>query len=296
YQIGDPITWEVTIPVPSEIGDYEYYRIVDTLDSQLSWVGNGNVVVKAGATTLTSPAAYSTSISGQTLTVNFVPSALKAYEGQTLTITYDTVINATADMGQLAKNNVSLEFNNGHGGEGTTVPDLPPAVWTGGIKFLKVDGQNQNMTLPGAEFKIATNAAGTDFIKWNAELIAANSTGSFVTPATGQDIVMVSNANGAFEIKGLAGGTYYLVEIKAPLDSNGRPYNLMRDPAPFEITKTSYGANASDAVKILNNQGWAPPMTGGMGTLLFTLVGGALMALGVVLFFRKKKETASAIS
>ncbi|MDR2715530.1 MAG: SpaH/EbpB family LPXTG-anchored major pilin [Coriobacteriaceae bacterium] len=295
YQIGDTITWEVTIPVPNEIADYEYYRIVDTLDSQLSWVGNGNVTVLAGSTALPA-SAYTASISGQVLTISFAPSALVAYQGQIITITYDTVINATAVMGQPVKNNVSLEFNNGHGGEGTTVPEEPPAVWTGGIKFLKVDGNSQTMMLSGAEFKIATNAAGTDFIKWNAELIAANSAGSFVTPVDGNDIVMVSNASGQFEIKGLAGGTYYLVEVKAPLDSSGHPYNLMRDPAAFEITKTSYEANASDGVKILNRQGWTPPMTGGMGTLLFTLVGCALMTLGAFLFFRKRKETQGAAS
>ena len=292
YNIGDVVTWTVTIPVPREIGDYTKYQIIDTLDAQLSWVGNGNVAVMDGGS-IVPPSAYTSSVSGQALTINFVPSALVAYEGKTLTITYDTIINENAVMGELAKNNVTLNFDNGHGATGTTEPEDPPAVWTGGVKFVKVDGKDPNVKLPGAEFKIATNAAGTDFVKWNATLIAANTTGTFVSPVAGQDIVMVSDANGLFEIKGLAGGTYYLVETKAPI-VEGSVYNLMRDPAPFEITKTSYSASADGAVQIVNNKGWTPPPTGGIGTILFTLIGATLMGLAVLMFFRKKKEVPSA--
>ena len=293
HSIGDVISWTVAIPVPRDIAEYNTYQIVDTLDSQLLWVGNGNVAVIAGGSIVPS-SAYTSSTSGQALIINFIPSALVVYEGETLTVTYDTMLNGTAIVGgELAKNNVDLNFDNGHGAMGTTKPPDTPGVWTGGVKFVKIERWRPDVKLPGAEFKIATNAAGTDFITWNADLIYANSAGSFASPTVGQDIVMVSDAQGRFEIKGLAAGTYYLVEIKAPI-VDGTVYNLMRDPAPFEISKTSWSASADGAVQIANNKGWAPPSTGGIGTILFTIIGAALMGLAVLVFLRKKKEVPSA--
>lgn len=294
FNIGDEVLYSVTFPIPEDIDTYVKYNMVDTIDTQLSWLGPdanlGHVTVKSGGVDVAT-SAYTKDITGQVLTLTFTPSALAAYAGTNLDITYKTFINDTAVMGEPINNEVKIDFNNGHGHEAETEPDVPPTVWTGGSKWLKVDGSNSGITLPGAEFKIATDAAGTTFVKWNAALIAANAGGSFATPAAGEDIVMVSDSTGKFQIKGLAGGTYYLVETKAPKHpTSGEQYNLLRDPAAFQVTKTSY--EDTNQMEVKNNSGLQIPQTGGMGTVLFTIVGIALMGAAIVLF-RKKRNAAS---
>ncbi len=299
YAIGDVITWNVTLPVPADIADYTSFTMVDTLDTQLTWVGSGatmgNVTVKVGGTDV-APTAYTAVASAQVLTITFVPSALSAYAGGTIAVTYQTFINNTAVMGELIDNDVTINFNNGHGGTGTTRPTDPPQVWTGGFKWIKYERGNSTNVLSGAEFKISTVNTGTGFLTWTSELIAANAGGSFVTPVVGADIVMTSNASGAFEIKGLAGGTYYLYETKAPVDSNGVPYNLLRDPVDFTVTKTSYldiTGTPVNPTPIENSRGLQIPQTGGIGTVLFTVVGLGLMGLAIFMFRKKKAKNTS---
>lgn len=290
FQIGDTITWTVNLPVPQGIEDYLDYSMTDTMDTQLSWAGSdgkGDVMAMIGTTALVEGTHYTKSVVAQKLTLSFDPASLEAYQGSVITITYKTIINNTAVMGVDIYNNVEMSFDNGHGGTGTTKPDDPPSVWTGGARFLKVDGRNSSLFLSGAEFKITTDAAGTDFVKWTAELIAANTAGSFVTPVVGADIVMVSNTSGQFGIQGLAGGTYYLVETKAPV-VGGSAYNLLRDPEAFTVSKTSY--ESASTVRIENNRGLQIPQTGGIGTAIFTVCGVALMAAAVLLFRKKRNK------
>lgn len=291
-RVGETVTWKVTLEVPTLIKDYKKFEMTDTIDTRLDYSAD-SVVVKIGSTTLTSGTHYNVTYTDATrvLAVTFIPTALEAYEGQTIEVTYGTKINETAIMGQEIPNDVELDFDNGHGHitvPGEVTPPVTPTVWTGGAKFKKVDGSNSTVVLPGAEFKIATDSAGTTFLKWTTELIDANDSTKFVTPVAGEDIVLKSDATGIFEVKGLKGGTYYLVETKAPT-VNGKQYNLLRDPAQFEITKTSY--EDANTMSVLNNSGLQIPQTGGIGTVIFTVAGLALMATAIVLFRKKRKLT-----
>ena len=287
YQIGDTLTYTVTLGIPSDIVEYATYKMTDILDSQLSWGDTdleGDVQVKSGVAILEEDTHYLKTVVGNTLTLEFDPEELAAYAGATLIVTYKVVINETAVMGRDLENRVLFEFDNGHGDGGTREPP-PPVVWTGGAGFVKIDAKDPTAYLPGAEFKIATNAAGTTFLTWTAALIAANTTGSFITPVEGEDIVMVSDASSRFEIRGLAGGTYYLVETRAPT-VGGITYNLLRDPAPFVVTKTSY--EAGQEIVIENKAGLQIPQTGGVGTAIFTIAGASLMGVAIPLLRRKK--------
>jgi len=291
YQIGQAITYTVALGIPSDIAEYETYRMTDTLDNQLSWAGTdseGDVLVKSGSTTLIEDTHYIKTVDAQTLALEFDPATLAPFAGATITITYKVVINESAIMGRDLENNVVFEFDNGHGDGGSKMPP-PPVIWTGGAVFVKVDGKNPKVFLPGAEFKIANDAAGTSFVTWTAALIAVNPSGSFVTPAAGADIIMVSDTDGKFEIKGLASGTYYLVETKAPTVGT-TTYNLLKEPAAFVVTKTSF--EAGEEFVIQNKAGIQIPQTGGIGTTIFTITGAFLMAVAVFLFRRKKNTQA----
>jgi len=296
-QVGEEVIWTVAADVPTGIVDYQVFTLIDTIDTRLDFLGLTEVTVTVDDVPLVSGTDYTLSYDTGTreFSVVFVPTQLVGYVGKKVVVTYKTAINETALMGEEIPNHVTLDFDNGHGAisdpgdpnNPPIEPEQPPSVWTGGAQFKKIDGSNQTAVLPGAQFKIAKDAAGTIFLQWTQGLLDANTASKFVTPEVGQDIVMKSGDDGIFEIKGLKGGTYYLVEIKAP-NVSGTQYNLLREPTAFMITKTSY--EVTSLMNIENRSGLHLPQTGGIGTVLFTLVGVGLMTFAIILFKKRKEK------
>ena len=114
-------------------------------------------------------------------------------------------------------------------------------------------------------------------------------------------VVLTPNSQGYMEITGLDFGTYNLVEIEAP-----KGYAIPADGQKFEFTvdKDSYSnldigkdamidSSATDTTKAqrLVNKKVTIPQTGGIGTVLFTVVGIGLMA-GAVMAMKKNREEA----
>lgn len=116
-------------------------------------------------------------------------------------------------------------------------------------------------------------------------------------------VILGSDAEGRFEIQGLAYGDYKLEEIKAPND-----FAKISD-IEFSVGKGSYDGKNADgngpAEKHIqyneanadNNYGQRVvnkkvtiPQTGGMGTVLFTVVGISLMAGAVIAMKRNREE------
>lgn len=107
-----------------------------------------------------------------------------------------------------------------------------------------------------------------------------------------------SNDKGQFEVKGLEYGNYRAVETKAPagyaLPTNGGNFT-------FEIAKGTYTgegtidyeaeSNKKDAMQITNND-VTIPQTGGIGTIIFTAIGLAIMASAVIAI--KKRQATEA--
>ena len=124
--------------------------------------------------------------------------------------------------------------------------------------------------------------------------------------------------NGMAEQKGLSNGIYYLVETKTK-----EGYNLLKEPVKVELsitytttTKTEY--KTVDGVKtlvkhevtkqvfnngdtaftgtltqtVINKKGFELPLTGGMGTVLFSVIGLALVLAGVIVITASRKKTA----
>ena len=59
----------------------------------------------------------------------------------------------------------------------------------------------------------------------------------------------------------------------------------------FKIGDTVYPDN-SISVEVINKKGFTLPQTGGLGTLMFILIGGVLMAGGIVLLTNTGKKRA----
>ncbi|MFR7349558.1 SpaA isopeptide-forming pilin-related protein, partial [Peptoniphilus sp.] len=110
-------------------------------------------------------------------------------------------------------------------------------------------------------------------------------------------VVLTPNSQGYMEITGLDFATYNLVEIEAP-----KGYAIPADGQKFEFTvdKDSYSnldlgqegmidSSETDTTKAqrLVNKKVSIPQTGGIGTVIFTAVGIALMA-GAFVAMRKR--------
>ena len=114
-------------------------------------------------------------------------------------------------------------------------------------------------------------------------------------------VVLTPNSQGYMEITGLDFGVYDLVEIEAP-----KGYAIPADGQRFTFTvdKDSYSnlnlgaegmidSSATDTTKAqrLVNKKVTIPQTGGIGTVIFTVVGVALMG-GAVMAMKKNREEA----
>lgn len=128
---------------------------------------------------------------------------------------------------------------------------------------------------------------------------------TFVRDKT-QAFLFTSNGDGQFEVNGVEKGDYILEEVSAPVG-----FAKMED-LPFEVTEDSYTKNGNidydlltdsagddddtvdndtDAMQVINKK-ITIPQTGGMGTIIFTVVGLAIM--GGALLLRKKNSAEEA--
>ena len=113
-------------------------------------------------------------------------------------------------------------------------------------------------------------------------------------------VKLVSNEKGMFEITGLEKGTYNLVEITPPqgyakMTNNQEfivgpgTYDSHTDGVTYDSDQTVKGDTGAEAQRI-DNKLISIPQTGGMGTVLFTIVGISLMAGAVVAMKRNREE------
>lgn len=120
--------------------------------------------------------------------------------------------------------------------------------------------------------------------------------------------VAYTDKNGEIIFTGLNAGTYEITELEAP-----EQYNKLTAPIKVEITSTLTGEKTQETasysfnvgagtnatvegntivISIGNNKGIQLPGTGGIGTTIFYIIGGILVAAAVVLFVTKKRVDA----
>ena len=107
-------------------------------------------------------------------------------------------------------------------------------------------------------------------------------------------VTLASNKDGQFEIEGLAYGKYKLEEIEAPkgyAKRNDVDFEIAKgDTTDVEIkyTKTDKANNAKQVI----NKTVTIPQTGGIGTIIFTAIGLAIMASAIIAI--KKRQATEA--
>ena len=113
-------------------------------------------------------------------------------------------------------------------------------------------------------------------IKWKIVVVA------------GKEVTGVSDENGVIKWSNIPYGDYQIFETKAPTytkeDGTKASYQLLKDPIDVKISEN----NQTVKLTIENNKsGWVLPVTGGIGTTLFTVIGLTLMVTAAFVFFRK---------
>lgn len=306
-QIGDKVTYQLTATVP-DMTDYDKYtfKFVDTLTKGLSYVDN-SVSVKVGDTAITTGYTATYDAESKTLTVAFedLKTTNKGENatvaaGDVITVTYNAYITADAAVTDPATNKVHLEYstNPDGSGKGESTPS-ESKVYTYPIEIFKFykDGKTEK-GLANATFKLSisedSTAAGIVLVK---DTTAENSYHVKGEGETSTTTEVTTPDGGEITIRGLKAGTYYLHEITAPTG-----FNKLTHPVKIEITadendqsKATYkinneantGAN-SHQVKVENMKGTMLPETGSFGTIGLTILGVAVVLLGV--FAPKKKK------
>lgn len=315
--IGDVVKYTVTGSVPDTTGYDEYvYKIHDTLSKGLDFVNDATgTAVEATSVKVTvafkdatdaSTAPTTATLSGEnkrtmSLDLSAWVRANQTNKGKEFTVTYYAKVNKEAEVTE--KNKATLEYGNKPGETTTTTPSEAKTP-TYPLDINKCIKGKKTSRLAGAKFKLYTNKTDADAANENAIKVSAvaDKAGYYVVDPTSvttefESVASIDGENYNLHVNGLAAGTYYLVETKAP-----EGYNKLTDPIKVDITKSATGdvndwtlsnndvKEEDKIIDVENSTGSILPSTGGMGTIAFAVVA-AILVFGVaVSFIRDKKR------
>lgn len=314
-EIGQVVTYTVKGSIPDTTGYDQYqYIIHDTLSKGLDFVNDANgTALGEGITNVnvtvaftdadvtdkgTVPATATLDTANKrkmNLDLSAWVKANQANKGKAFTVTYYAKVNKDAEVTN--NNKASLEYGNNPTDTTTTTPsEAKTNTYPLDINKIKTGTKEQ---LNGATFKLYRNSVeSNNVVKVSA---VAGKAGCYVVDSNSADTEMATvatNIDGKgynLHINGLAAGTYYLEETKAP---DG--FNKLTDPIKVTITKTgdtewtvSKGEDVETdkIIDVENSTGSLLPSTGGAGVIVFAGVA-ILLVFGVVVSFIRDKRKA----
>ena len=311
YDIGDQVPFKLEGTIASNYDDYKtyYYAFHDKEEKGLTF-NKDSVKVYVGEQLITSNYYQVVTNPTDGCTFEVVFNDLKAIQDSDgnaivtkdskIRVEYTSELNDDAVLGNQGNvNKAKLEFSNNPNEEqkGDKKPSTGDTPWDNVIVFTykvvvdkyanSVDGEK----LPGAEFTL--------------EKVLANGNKQTIT-------VVKSNNGTTFTFKGLDDGDYILTETKTPAGYNtidaikftvkadhtiewdgDKRTDVLTDlsgkATTGDITFTANTDKSELATKVVNKQGFVLPSTGGIGTTIFYVIGGLLMAAAAVLFVTKKR-------
>lgn len=314
-EIGQVVTYTITGIIPDTTGYDSYvYKIKDTLTNGLDFVKDADgtkvddinnylVSVKIGEGQATTQKATLGGDNNRTMTLNLSDwiKANQASKGQEFTVTYYAKVNANAVVTE--KNSASLEYGNDQDNTTTTKPSEAKTP-TYPLQIHKSIRGQEDSYLAGATFQLYKSAEDANGKK--NPIAVTGSNGSYTVDPTSQNYDMVSIGDGTtlggsmnLKLNGLAAGDYWLVETKAPDGYSGitAPIKITiiksndTDEGKWTIKKDNV-VEGDKIIDIENSAGTILPGTGGMGTILFTVVGVALILVVAASFVISRRKRA----
>lgn len=318
HDMNDDVSFRLTATLPSDYSNYNKYTLKfhddlqnEVFDANSVAITSVKVLDASDAEVATLPASqynkdtgcgetHSKGTNGHGDGCDFVVNIPDLKAAETDTVKFDTgykvVVEYTAKLTESANigsagnwNTGVLEYSNNpystDDGDNTTskTEEEDVVAFTYKTVINKVNGQDK--ALAGAAFKLE-------------KLGADGTTYTLVKEFT-------AGADTEFEFKGLDDGTYRLTETKTPDGYNGiEPvvFKVEATHADKELTELTGTATTGEltitkdatnedalTAKVVNNSGSELPSTGGIGTTIFYLGGGAMVAVAGVFLITKKR-------
>lgn len=336
-ETGDVLDYQLTAQVPT-LTDYDNlteFTMSDTLEKQefdpasvqiaidntvaTRGTGTGENMFYIGQTLLATlnPVSYADEKSSFTLT--FVPSALEAYEGETVTVTYSARL--TTDAVKVNVNDAELVWSNN--GSDSSLTDSTE-VYTYGIELTKkfsdatvsadeigkvtfrlyrVNGQDEELlyfTGSAGSYILVSDSNGTGNVTADLKLDTTSRKLTVVGLDDDETYILMetATADGYNQID-----ENITIDLEAQADPNAML--LEEDATSVKLgsmelkvsfvnnTNTTETAIASVAFELHNQKGFSLPKTGDAGTWALTVSGILLIASGVglVVISRRKKSS-----
>lgn len=294
--IGDTVYFKTIITAQPGAQNYVLHDKMDAgltfNESSVKAILNKNETKKDTELTATDYSVVTSNLEGTdpkcTFHIEFTPKLCESLKADdTITVTYSATLNENAVIaGEGYKNETWLKYGENNNLE-TTHPTTTTKTFEMHVFKFYID-KNDLTTEKGladAKFTLSKNPNGTDPIKLinkgsNTYRVAKKDETNTITEVITPD-------NGRFTIQGLGAGTYYLTEIQQPAG-----YNKLSGPVTVVIDeneKVRVGESEANPVKVENKTGTVLPSTGGAGTTMIYLIGGALvLGSGVVLATKRR--------
>ena len=291
----EKVTYTITVDIPtyaSQAVDKSFY-VSDLLPNGLT-IDPASIKVQIDGTDVDTAAytldttavaeyTFKLSVSAEQYTDNW-----SANGGKQLVITYTATLNdnGTTEVNTKETNKVTFDYSNypyvenSHKQKTDTVD-----VTTFAIKIDKYVKNDEHAKLANAKFDLYRTATQAEVNAGSAVKIPHTTVNGIKLES---DLVTDANGTATFA-KYEANGTnydYYLVETRAPSG-----YNILDNAVKVNFTDAEVEAtNGVYTVEVPNSSGIQLPITGGTGTVIFTIIGIALMVGAVVLFVVSRKK------
>lgn len=331
YSVGDKVPYRITVSVPANIAKLKKFALTDTPTNLKDDVTSVKVTDKTGKTTIPATATATadgngfiidfapadlTTYAGQNIIVTYNAELLST----AVTTTAGNPNTATLEYSNKILPDTDDDANPNKPGEPKTDKITDTAVvYTFQIQIEKKAEKADGTPLADVEFDLYKAVdAGTAGVATADEVKKAGLDSSKAWKKI-NETSLKTNTEGKVSQSGLKNGEYYLVETKT-----NETYNLLKAPVKVTLniaytttTKAEYNIDetgkttlvkhevektefknagvASDGIQIqtvINKKGFTLPLTGGMGTVLFSVIGLALVLAGVVVITASRKKTA----
>ena len=285
--IGDTVTFTLTATMPSTFEGYKTYKVVfhDTMYKGLTY--NKDAAVSVNGLDFT-PTTATDSDGNTHITITIGNVLGKVAAGGTITVTYTATLNSDAVVGTEGNfNKVTLEYSNDPNWDGQSTeptgetPENEVRVYTWDMGVLKYADGDKTKFLEGVKFILLNQAKNKIAKVEDCKLVSWD---DYTEDMTVTAYELITDAQGMISIKGLESGTYYLRETQ---ELPG--YNKLPGDVTVTVDNNSDGTYTTYVAEVNNQSGATLPETGGIGTTIFYIVGGVMVAAAVVLLITKKR-------